>query len=149
MIKKPLVLTNGEIEQIQSDDSLSSAPNSLILTNGAPGTVSIGSPVYISSTDTFIHSVGENLPNVVGLAAETIEATASGGIQTDGKLSATTGEWDALTQQEGGLTPGAIYYLGYFGGLYPTPPTGGFLVRLGIAINATDLEIKISRPIRL
>ena len=149
MIKKPLVLTSGEIEQLQAGDSLSPVPNSLVLTNGDTGTIPIGNPVYISSTDTFIHAVGEDSPNAVGLTAEEILATEAGNVQTDGKLVATTAEWDAVTGQTGGLTPGGTYYLGYFGGLSIVPPAGGFLVRLGIAINSTSLEIKISRPIKL
>lgn len=149
MIKKPLVLTDGEIEQLQVGDSLSPVPNSLALENGDSGTIPIGNPVYISSADTFIHADGENLPDVIGLTAEEILATATGNVQVSGKLVATTAEWDAVTGQTGGLTPGGAYYLGYFGGLSAIPPASGYLTRLGIAINSTDLEIKISRPIKL
>ena len=149
MIKKPLVLANGEIEQLQGGDSLSPVPNILALENGDTGTIPIGNPVYISSADTFIHAVGEDFPNVVGLTAEEILSTEVGSVQVDGKLVATTVEWDAVTGQTGGLTSGETYYLGYYGGLSIIPPTSGYLVRLGIAINSTDLEIKISRPIKL
>jgi len=149
MIKKPLVLTNGEIEQLQAGDSLSSVPNSLELVNGDIADAPVCVPVYISASNTFLHAVGENFPNAIGITSEPILMAASGIVQTDGKLSALTSDWDLMTGQIGGLTPGATYYLGLAIGLTPIPPTAGFLVRVGIAVNATDLEIKISRPIKL
>lgn len=151
MIKKPLVLTNGEIEQLQSGDALFPVPNSLMLTNGDIGTIPIGGPVYISAANTMIHATAEALPNVVGLVTEAVEISIQGVVQTDGKISALTTEWDAITGDTGGLVAGATYYLGGIGGLTTTVPTtiGYYLVRLGIAVNSTDLEIKISRPIKL
>lgn len=149
MIKKPLVLTNGEIEQIQSGDLLSPIPNSLQLTNGNSGDLPTCAPVYISASDTIEHATADDFPNVIGLVIEVITLGNSGVVQVDGKMTATTAEWDAVTGQAGGLTSGAVYYLGAIGGLTLTPVTTGFLTRLGIAINPTDLEIKISRPIRL
>lgn len=153
MIKKPLVLTDGEIEQLQTDDTLSSAPNSLSLDNGGSQILPPGSPVRISASNECKRATALDKPNAIGFATEEIAIGATGAIQTDGKLAATTAEWDYLTGQTGGLTPGATYYLddNGIGKLTVTPPTtqGNFLVRLGIAINPTDLEIKISRPIRL
>ena len=149
MIKKPLVLTNGEIEQLQAGDSLSPVPNSLALENDGAAELYICTPVYISAADAVDVAHSPTLPNVVGIVAELIAASAIGTIQTNGKLIATTAEWDARTGQTGGLTPGATYYLGDWGALVATPPTTGYLTRLGIAISLTDFEIKISRPIRL
>ena len=149
MIRKPLVLANGEIEQLQSGDSLSPAPNSLALENGGAVELVICTPVYVSAANAVNVAHSATLPNVIGIVAESIAVSATGAIQTDGKLTATTGEWDARSGQTGGLTPGATYYLGEWGAVIATPPTSGYLTRLGIAISSTDLEIKISRPIRL
>lgn len=149
MIKKPLVLTDGEIEQLQSSDSLASAPNSLSLDNGGAADLYVCTPVYITGADTVDVAHAGTLPNVIGIVAELITIGATGVVQTDGKLTAATTEWDARTGQTGGLTPGATYYLGDWGAVIATPPVSGHLTRLGIAINSTDFEIKISRPIRL
>lgn len=147
MIKKPLVLTSGEIEQLQADDSMSPVPNSLALEAGAE--LVICTPVYISAADIADVADSDALPNVIGIVAEFILISATGAVQTDGKLTASTGDWDARTGQTGGLTAGSVYYLDSWGTLTTTPPTSGYLTRLGIAVNATDLEIKISRPIKL
>lgn len=149
MIKKPLVLTDGEIEQLQPSDSMSPVPNSLVLENGGAVELVICTPVYISASEAVDVADSGTLPNVIGVATELISVDATGIIQTDGKITATTAEWDARTGQTGGLTPGATYFLGEWGALTAIPPTTGFLTRLGIAITPMDLEIKISRPIRL
>lgn len=152
MIKKPLVLNNGEVEQLQPGDSLAPVPNSLVLGNSGVTPISICTPVYISGEDTADVAHKGMLPDVVGIATEEIGISPDTGIvQTDGKLTATTEAWDNRTGQNGGLTAGAAYYLGDWGAVIIDPPTtqGEYLVRLGIAINSTDFEIKISRPIRL
>ncbi len=149
MIKKPLVLTDGEIEQLQPSDSLLPAPNSLVLANGGMVDLSICTPVYVSAADEADVADSDSLPNVIGLTAESIAMSATGAVQTDGKLTATKEEWDARTGQIGGLTPGATYYLGARGAVVSRPPITGFLTRLGIAVSLTDFEIKISRPIKL
>lgn len=149
MIKKPLVLTNGEIEQLQPSDLLASIPNSLSLANGGAADLYTCTPVYITGVDEVDVAHAGTLPNVIGIVAELITIGATGAVQTDGKITATTAEWDGRTGQTGGLAAGVVYYLGDWGALSATPPTSGYLTRLGIAINPTDLEIKISRPIRL
>jgi len=149
MIKKPLVLTAGEIEQLQPGDSLQPSPNSLQLVNNDTIDLPICTPVYIIAADAMSHADATDFPSVIGMISEVVLIGNSGTAQTDGKITALTTEWDAITGQIGGLTAGATYYLGSVGGLVPIAPTTGFLARLGIAINSTDFEIKISRPIRL
>jgi len=76
-----------------------------------------------------------------------------GSIQTDGILTATTGQWDAVTGQTGGLTVGSIYYLSptTAGQLTVTPPSavGHFVARIGKAISETSLEITIEQSVEL
>jgi hypothetical protein len=83
---------------------------------------------------------------LVGVAS--ISASASGVIQTDGVLSGTTGEWDAVTGETGGLTPGAVYYLSTTAGqLSQTAPSGSgqYVTKVGMAISTTEFEIDTDR----
>jgi len=151
MLKKPLVLTDGEIEQLQSGDILLPVPNVLYLQNWAIITVPICSTVYIAGANGMELAEANSYPNAIGLLVSEVLQTEYGYAQTDGKLTATTAQWDVVTGESGGLTPGAVYYLsGSSAGKITTiPPTTGYLVKIGIAVNQTDLEIKISRPIKL
>lgn len=83
---------------------------------------------------------------VFGLAKQAIGASpAAGDIVTHGELVLTTAEWDAVTGQVGGLTPGGYYYLGAVGGISTsvigTP--GTYQIEIGIALNATTMMIQI------
>jgi hypothetical protein len=144
--KLPIVLTNGQLEQLQSGDNLDITGGSLV----------IGAPVYASSaTDiTEAQADAQSTIRVAGLVADTsIANLASGLVAVDGVLVATTGEWDAITGDTGGLTAGANYYLdaAAAGKLTATPPSssGEFVVRVGHALSATELEIEVQQPIKL
>ncbi len=157
--RKPLVINNGQIQQIQSGDVLDaviSEVDLVSLTNNNAGSIVIGMPVYSADADDVdkaqANAVGTT--EVIGLVQETsIATTASGFIQTDGVLSATTTEWDAVAGTTGGLTPGAIYFLSSAtaGELTETAPTtaGQFVLRVGKALSTTEMEISISQPIKL
>lgn len=159
-LRKPLVLNAGQIQQLQAGDTLN-APQSggdqVELTNGNAGAVVIGAPVYISANDTFdkARSNAAATARVAGLVAKTpsIANAASGPVQTDGPMTATTGEWDAITGGAGGLTAGTVYYLdpATAGKLTSTAPTtvGQLVVEVGVAISTTILDIKIKAPILL
>jgi hypothetical protein len=154
-IKKPLVITNGQIEQLQSGDQLQS--NELIVrTNANASPIVIGQPVYVSGAGSVDLALADAqvTSRVLGLVAETsIAAAASGGIQTDGVIVATTGEWDTVTGETGGLTAGALYFLDpdIEGMLTQTAPTlsGDFVAEVGMALSTTELEISIRRTVRL
>lgn len=154
-IKKPLVITNGQIEQLQAGDQLEN-PNLLTRTNSNAGAIVIGQPVYADSGTTvdLAQADAQGTIRVVGLVADaSIANAASGGILVDGVLTATTGEWDAVTGEVGGLTAGANYFLDAAnpGELTQTAPTatGEFVVRVGHALSTTELEIEIQQPIKL
>lgn len=154
-IKKPLVITNGQIEQLQSGDQLQS--NELIVrTNNNASPIVIGQPVYVDGAGTVDLALADAqvTSRVLGLVAETsIAAAGSGGIQTDGVIIATTGEWDAVTGETGGLTAGALYFLDpdTAGMLTQTAPTvsGDYVAEVGMALSTTELEISIRRTVRL
>lgn len=160
-LRKPLVIVAGQIQQIQSGDVLDSAVSgevdvvSLENDTGAAALV-IGAPVYVKSAGKVDNAQADAVATVevLGLVAvATIAYQASGNIQTDGVLTATTGQWDAITGETGGLTSGSVYYLDpdTAGKLTLTAPTtdGDFVVRVGKAVSTTVMEITILNAVKL
>jgi hypothetical protein len=140
--RKPLVLVNGQIQQLQSGDTLSGpfAENDTIsLTNGDAGSHVIGDVVYISSADTAKKAKADSGTTVpaIALATATIGNGASGTYQTTGILTGLSG-----------LTAGAVYYLSdaTAGQMTTTPPStaGHYVQKLGVAISATEFMIDIN-----
>ena len=158
-VKKPLVLnSNGSIEQLQNGDTLNAAVStldSIALTNGESGAVVIATPVYIQAENTVKKAAANasGTAKVFGLISDTsVAGSASGNVQTDGPLVATTAQWDAVAGTTGGLTPGSTYFLGATAGtITATAPTatGSSVVAIGNAISATELDINLGAPILL
>jgi len=152
--KKPLVISNGIVQQLQSGDTLEAAQatvNVQTFTNGeSSAALVIGTPVYVSAAGTVKRAQANALStaDVIGLW-RAISTAAAGSDQAvlDGVLVATTGQWDAVTGQSGGLTPGARYYLDPStpGKLSTTAPTttGQVVVGCGLAISTTEMEVDI------
>ena len=157
--RKPLVLVNGQLQQLQAGDTLNASVNEVdvvALTNASGGSSVIGTPVYISTAGSFALAKADasGTIEVIGLVKDSsIANSASGSIQTDGVLTATTTQWDAVTGQTGGLTAGAVYYLSAAtaGKITSTAPgsTGQYVERVGRALSTTDLDISILQPILL
>lgn len=120
------------------------------LTNANAGSLVIGTPVYISAANSVDKARANSLSTsgVFGLAVDTILTSALGTIRTAGLLTATTGEWDAVTGETGGLTVGATYYLdpSTAGKLTQTPANAPTThrVQVGIAVASTKLVIRIN-----
>jgi hypothetical protein len=156
---KPLVLINGQIQQLQAGDTLDAQVSEVDVvskTNDNVGAIVIGQPVYVKATGnvTLAQANASGTVEVLGLVRDaSIATSATGIIQTDGILSATTAEWDVVTGGSGGLTPGSVYYLDPStpGSLTDTAPTasGQCVVRVGKAISTTEMEISIEQPILL
>lgn len=149
-VQKPLVIVGGQIQQIPVGDTLSAAASEVdVVTklNANIGALVIGTPVYPSSaTQVDKASAGASgTKKVLGLVLTTsIAAAASGFIQTDGVITATTAQWDAVAGTTGGLTFGAIYYLSATAGLITaTAPSaaGNFVCPVGLALSPTELDI--------
>lgn len=156
----PLVLVNGEFQQLQAGDTLNvvvSAADEATLTNSSAGAITIGTPVYISAANACQPSRANasGTAKVIGLvSATTIAASATGVVRKDGTLVASTAQWDAITGQTGGLTPGSIYFLSSAtaGRLVTTAPsTAGtdWVVPVGVALSTTDFEIQIGDRVKL
>ena len=103
-VKKPLVITNGQIERLQAGDRIDLG-NSASKTNNTGNTINIGTPVYVNGGNAIpAQANSQSTVKVAGL----VDATTVDGdplnVVTDGVFVATTAEWDAVTGQTGGLT---------------------------------------------
>lgn len=158
-LKKPLVISSGEIQQLQSTDTLD-APQSggdvLVQTNDEAGTIVIGAPVYNDAADGVKKAKGDasGTSKPIGLVYDASIANATPGkILTSGVLSATTGQWDTITGGSGGLTFGTKYYLSAAtaGLLTSTAPSavGQYVVEVGIAVSTTEMLVNIRQRILL
>jgi len=157
--RKPLVIVNGQVQQIQAGDTLDAIVNEVDVTqatNNEAGTIVIGTPVYVDAAGTVKKAQADAVltSRVLGLVQDaTIATSNSGSIQTDGVFVASTGEWDAVAGTTGGLTPGINYFLDptTAGQLTSTAPTttGQVVVNLGLALSATELDINNMQTVLL
>ena len=124
------------------------------MTNGNAGAVVIGRVVYASGDNTFNVANANNIATAKAIGLMTSVTTASGAagnVAVAGVVTATTGQWDAVSGQSGGLTTGATYYLSNStaGAITTTAPTTGILAPVGIALSPTKLKIDIQRVVVL
>jgi len=123
--------------------------------NDNGSTIAIGAPVYVKSNGhvDLAKADASSTTRVAGLVfdAAGIATTVSGNIISDGILTATTGQWDAIAGTSGGLTPGTVYYLSAAtaGLLTATAPSTAtqFVEPVGIALSATQMALLLSEPI--
>lgn len=157
-VQRPLKinLTTGEIERFSPTDTVNEV-DFLQVENAEVTPVVIGAPVRSNAVaNQAVRAQADVIANarVLGLVADvSIAAAATGNVLTDGRLTATTGQWDAVTGQVGGLTPGAKYYLDPATGgmLTTTPPSTDLQViaPLGTAKSTTEFEISVGTRIVL
>lgn len=153
-VRKPLVIVNGEIQRLQAGDTIDVQPDQISATFTQAAT--IGQILYQdggsgSVSKALADAAGTSVP--FGMAAATTAAAAAGDVITDGIVTATTGEWDAVTGQTGGLTPGSKYYMSAAtaGNITTTPPsaTGEYVVALGVANSTTEFLFRPGQRILL
>lgn len=157
--RRPLVINGGQIEQLQSSDTLDAVVSEVDIVskeNDNAGAVVIGMAVYPKTNGKIdkARANAQGTVQVVGLVKDaSISAAATGSIQTSGVLTATTGQWDAVTGQSGGLTAGSVYFLDptTAGNLTTTAPTtiGQYVVRVGLALTSTEMDIDPQPPVKL
>jgi chloramphenicol 3-O-phosphotransferase len=123
------------------------------LTNNQGATISICQAVYSDTSGTVKLAVNTAAASakVIGLVVSTsITNATSGNIATDGVVTATTGQWDTVTGQTGGLTTGAVYYLDSTAGkLSTTAPSSGWCAQVGVALSSTKMSLTSTRTVRL
>lgn len=123
------------------------------LTNNNAGAVTIGAPVYSSAAGAFDLAVNDTAAHalVIGLVAtQSVASGATGLVQPNGPITATTAQWDAICGTSGGLTFGTIYYLGSAPGtLTATPPdtAGTWATQVGTGLSPTEMNIVIQPAI--
>lgn len=159
-IRIPLVIVAGQVQQLQSGDSINvptTTTDIRSLTNGESATtVTIGQPVYISAASSFKRAQSNALStsDLIGLVYDTsIAAAASGNVAVAGVMTATTGQWDTVTGASGGLVFGTDYFVDPAtpGKLTSTAPTtvGQVVVPVGTGLNTTDMELKFKTIVLL
>ena len=153
MIKKPIVITNGQLEQLQVGDVLVHAPNTFEATNGESISILIGGTVYISGVNTIKYAKADSdaTKTAIAMCTNDIVSGEDGVVQVNGRLTLTTVQWDLVTGDTGGLIPGISYFLSEItsGRISKIAPNTGFVVKIGIAVSTIDFEISISAPIKL
>lgn len=155
------IVTPGTYSQVTVDtygrvtagSSSVSSPTNSTLTNAEASTVPIGTCVYSDASGTFrkalANAAGTSIPT--GVTAAGINNAAAGSVTTSGEVTATTGEWDAVTSQTGGLTVNAYYFLDntVSGRIVTTMPSSGYCVKIGQAVSSTKLLVNIGERIQL
>lgn len=115
------------------------------ITLGSHPLLAVGQPV---AADGFAHAIaGINNGEAAYPTGVVVPAPDDGlQIQIAGIVTLTTEEWDAVTTQIGGLTPGSYYYCGVGGpdgALTPDVPIGALV---GWAFSATELVLRLGSP---
>jgi hypothetical protein len=106
-----------------------------------------GTPVYRSGGKVVAAiATSAAASNCVGLQGHQSAADERVFVQFAGLLTLPTTEWDAITDQTGGLTEGAYYYVSDAdaGELTTTPPSGGaghYVAPVGVAWSANAMLI--------
>jgi hypothetical protein len=127
------------------------------VTNGEASAITICEPIYLASGEAKLAQANNaDTSFVFGLVKDaTIASAASGKILFSGVLEATTGQWDAVTGETGGLTPDNIYYLSSVsaGKLLSAAPdietSGSWITQVGQALSTTKLKVEPKRIIGL
>jgi hypothetical protein len=151
----PLVIVGGQIERLQSGDTLNApvTQNDVYNLTAGTGNWLPGQAVYMSAVDTATiakaDAAGTN--GVIGLASGAVTAASSGSVQTNGVIVLTTTQWDAVAGTTGGLVFNTLYYLSAStaGMITGTAPSTGYVVSLGRALSTTEMFIDIQPPIKL
>lgn len=147
-VYKPLVVTPNGVEELSPSDSLDARVSEVdVLARTAASAMIAGQVVYASSA-TQVDKARANsdaLAKPIGLTTASIASGASGSVQTNGVVTLTTGEWDALCGTTGGLTAGGQYYLSSAtaGLLTATMPTGAgnYVIPVIEALSPTEAYI--------
>lgn len=151
-IRKPLVLVNGQLQNLQAGDVIASYDIASQI-NDETSSLVIGTPVYNDVADGIkkAKADGSSTKDVIGLVFDvTALSGAAVNVLLSGVLKATTAQWDTAFGTSGGLTPKTRYFLSDAAagnGAGTVPSAGGsYVVELGIAISST--ELLLSSPFR-
>jgi hypothetical protein len=158
-VRIPLVLVNGQIQQLQSGDTIVTAAStyqSMSLQNADSVSINCGMAVYMSAAGAVKRAVASSLTTcggTIGIVLDaTIASSANGNIVTEGLVTLTTTQWDAVGGSSG-LSFGSTYYIDPStpGNITTTAPTtvGQVVVPIGVAISAVTLKVEVGEAILL
>jgi hypothetical protein len=158
--RKPLVFDdNKNIQQLQPGDIIAatvSGGDNYPMLNSSGGTIIAGSAVSCNTAlGHIVKADGQSSATVaqarvMGLLLETAAAAETKTVMQAGNMVLSTGEWDILTGDSGGLVLGP-YYLdtGIPGVITSSPPSTGYVVKIGEGIKDDTMFINIEQPIKL
>ena len=144
---KPLVLVNGQIQQIQAGDTLNAAvaeQEILTLTNSDAAASVLGELFYIFGAGAVKKAKSDAAGTARGavIAKATIASAATGSFQSSGIIAGLSG-----------LTVGSVYYASAAtaGAITATAPStvGQYVQEIGQALSTTDLLFNPKAPILL
>lgn len=156
-IRLPLVVVNGQVQQLQAGDTIDDKAQQFSLVNDEATPVVIGSAVYNDAAGGFkkAQANAAATAKVIGLVGQSpsIANGVAGAITIDDMLTATTVQWDAVTGDSGGLTFNSKYYLDptTAGKITKTAPTtvGQLVVEVGQAFSTVDMKVGVKASILL
>lgn len=104
----------------------------------------LGRWVYFDGANWDIADITDSEKTTVGIVSEIIDADTFM-LSISGWVTLTTGQWDAVTGETGGLTEGDYYWLSTSGEMTKTP-SGTLRQSLGFAQSATEFVVQLSEP---
>jgi len=125
----------------------------VMLTNSTGSTIAKLKALYKTATADQIalaNASASGTMRFIGFASASINTASTGLVLTNGTAVGLTTDWDAVTGQSGGLTPGAVYFVSTVtaGNITSTAPTTGWLVRVGVAVSTTQMLINKGEPVQ-
>ena len=121
------------------------------VTNTGSETFLPGSPVCKVGATYLIGRSTAPRHNILGIAVEASPPGEQLRIQTGGIFQLSPENWDLVTGSVGGLIPNAFYYVNSLSQVTATAPTSepDYLIKLGVALNNTELLVDLDLIIKL
>ena len=156
ILRKPLVLKDGLIQQIQAGEILDAdvqEVNLISATNGEVGAITMAQPVYVSASGTVKLAKADALASAHAYALcyeASVPAGNLGYFQVSGQIE--LADWTAIAGTAT-LVPNAYYFLdpSSAGKITVTAPStvGQVVTVIGMALSTTLLDINTEKPILL
>lgn len=147
--------TTGQLRDLAAGETFTGGADSGIAAYTTAAAVLKGNVLYASAPGTVnkAQANSQTTTKPVGIAQAAAGSGTSVSVQTNGIVTFTTAEWDAITGQSGGLVFNTDYYLSVAaaGLLIPLSSVaaiaaGNFIVKVGRAISTVDLSFEPGQP---
>ena len=124
---------------------VSTLPSDASVTQAAHGFV-VGNLIYATTTlDVWAKAVANDPIKMANAFVSSVPGTTVFTYKEFGTLELTTGQWDAVTGQSGGLTAGHYYWLNQTtaGAITTTQPASGYIQCVGKAFSTTVMDVSV------